>query len=245
MNICLIGENLCIPFSQSLERYFRYILKRDLWLMGNNISYAATDFDLIFVIDDPTQFNYCSHWIYEKKISPSKLRIMSYDNKNDINLLEFDTLKSQFQNSLKNEHGIDHKNIPFFRDQISLFFKGHGEQSLLQCLTYVSYNLGNYSSLLKSEDFSPEDLHQHFLMPGVQNWNEFVRRFNKYAPILYIWGWAAETDTITRLIKNISIDLMKIDASNSFVIFELEPMSLINEIVAIMEELAKQSDSND
>jgi hypothetical protein len=82
-------------------------------------------------------------------------------------------------------------------------------------------------------------------MPGVQNWNEFVRRFNKYAPILYIWGWAAETDTITRLIKNISIDLMKIDASNSFVIFELEPMSLINEIVAIMEELAKQSDSND
>jgi hypothetical protein len=121
-----------------------------------------------------------------------------------------------------------------------MFFKGHGEQSLLQSISYVAYNLSNYSSLVETGDYTQEGLYRNFLLPGIQNWNEFVHRFNKYAPVLYVRGWTNETNTINNLIKIISIGLEKVDASKPFIIFELESMSLINEIVFLLEGLAQQ-----
>lgn len=240
MNNFLFAGSLFNSLSKALVRYFSHVLNLGLSLAQSNISVRSNDIDQIFVVNEPLELSNCCRWMYDNGMGPDQLRIMGYDINNDINLLNFDLLKVQFEKKYRSEKTIDRIQIPFFRDQIRLFFKGHGEQSLFQCLTYVRYNLENYSSLLKSGDYTQEGLYQNFLLPGLENWNEFVRRFNKYAPVLYVRGWASETNTIDNLLRIISIDLGKIDTSKSFVVFELESMHLINEIVILLEELAQQ-----
>lgn len=241
MNYFVSTGNLFILVCQSLSRYFYHMLNTELRILQKNASDEINNIDLVFVMNDSFDLNHCSLWMYKNRINPSKLRIVGYDKNNDIDLLEFGTLKLQFENSFQVKNGIDRIKIPFFIGYVKLFFKGHGEQSLLKCLSSVIYNLVNYEDLAKSREYPIEGLNRNFLLPGVQNWHEFLRRFNKYAPILYVCGWVAETDKIEQLIKIISIELGKIDPSESFVIFELKSVSLISEIVAIMEELAQQS----
>lgn len=242
MNNSLFAGNLFMPLSQSVIRYFKYILNMELQLLQSNISDGPNNIELLFIINEPTELDICCRRMYENRIKPEKLRIMGYDDNNDINLLKFNTLKGHFENKFRIKKGIDRMQIHFFRDQINLFFKGHGEQSLMNCLTYVTYYLSNYSDLVKIGDHTPEKLHQLFLLPGLQNWVEFVRRFNKYAPVLYVRGWVSETNTVEKLMKIISTDLTKIDASKPFVIFELKSISHIKEIVTILEELAQHAD---
>lgn len=242
MNFSLFIGTQYMPIFYSLERYLKYIFYEKLYLNQSLLENEFKNLHLIITINEPKDLTLCCQWIYANRISPNKFRILGNDENNDINLLAFSTIKEQFENSFKIEQGINKLQIPFFCDQIKLFFKGHGEQSLLKCLSDANYYLNNYKNLLLIGDFAPNELLKNFLLPGVESWNQFIKRFQKYAPLLWVNGWIAETETIESSIIIISNDLSKINALESFIIFEFKTLQLISEIITIMEELASQTD---
>ena len=241
MKYFLFTSDKSKPIFYSLERYFKYKFDRELLENSSFSSSKIENLTLIFSLNNPESLFLCCQQIYDNRINPDKLRIIGYDNHNDINLLNYLSLSSQIKNCFQIVHGIDRMEIPFFRDHIRLFFNGHGEKSLLKYLTEVNNSLTNYANLAQIEEYTPEELFKNFLLQGVQNWFEFVRRFNKYVSLLYCLGWATETDSIIRMIEKISNELVPINTSRCFTIFELKSLSFIYEIRSLLEQIARQT----
>lgn len=233
--------NSSSPLKQTLSRLFKYTLNIETSLKSSLNSDVQEDIDLLFVFNDPIELDECCIWIYNKKVNPNKLRIIGFDSDNDINLLEIESLTKQIEHSIKLDNGKNLINISFFRSLITLFFKGHGEKSLFKALSDTRYYFFNYNNLVNSGDFTPEELHHGFLLKGVESWKIFAQRVNKYAPILYTLGWTASTDSLDRLIQEVSADLQNIETSESFINFDSKLLVLINEIIGIIEDLAQKS----
>lgn len=228
-------------FKQSLSRFFKYSLNIETSLISSLNSDIQEDFDLLFVFNDPIELDECCKWIYHIKVNPSKLRIIGFNSDNDINLLDIESLTNQIEYSIKLDNGKNLINISFFRNLITLFFKGHGEKSLFKALSDTRYYFFNYNNLVKSGDFTSEELHHGFLLKGVESWKIFVQRVGKYAPIIYVLGWTKSIDSLERLIQEVSADLQNIETSESFINFESKLLVHINEIIGIIEDLAQKS----
>jgi hypothetical protein len=197
---------------------------------------------MFYVINEPLELDKCFTWIHRNKINPDRLRILGYDSNADINLLEYETLKTQIENSFLITRGINQSNIPFISDRVKLFFKGHGEQSLLGCIGWVNYYFGNYTAMALSGEYALNGLNEAFLFPGIKNWLEFRRRFSKYAPILYASGWGNQVDSIERHIKVINMDIKRVELSDSFHTFDSVSMISLSVITSEIEEMAFQAD---
>lgn len=242
MNKILFAGNTVFMIAQSLERYFHYLLRTELRFWDDGIPVEPDRFGLIYVLNELSELEKCFTWIYRNKINPDKLRILGYDSNADINLLEVDTLKIQIEHSFLIVNRMDWSCIPFINDQVKLFFKGHGEQSLLGCIGWVNYYFGNYRAMAETRQYSPKELNEAFLIPGSQNWHEFMRRFSKYAPILYALGWDKQVIAIERFIKVIVLDINHIELSDALHTFDSETMNSLAGIITAIEEMAFQAD---
>lgn len=242
MNIFLFAGDSFLPLAQSLKRYFRYLFKTELGLQDGYIPGEADKIDLLFAFDEPSELEKSFTWIHQNRINPDRLRILGYDSNADISLLEVESLKTQIEHSFVISQGKDRLYNPLISNRIKLFFKGHGEQSLLGCLGWVNYYLGNYPAMAGSGQYSPAGLNETFLSPGIQNWQEFTRRFSKYSPFLYASGWDKQTNEIEQLIKVVSLDINRLEFPNSFHTFDSETFESLAEITSILEEMALRAE---
>lgn len=242
MNIFLFAGDSFTPLAQSLKRFFRYLFKTEVALLDGYIPVEPDEIDLIFVINESSELEKCFVWIHQNKINPDRLRILGFDSNADINLLEVETLKTQIENSFLITRGIVRSNLPLNSDRVKLFFKGHGEQSLLGCIGLVNYYLGNYPVMAESGQYSPKELNAAFLIPGIQNWEEFTRRFTKYAPTLYVSGWDKQVNQIERYIKVIALEIKQVELSDALHTFDSETMKSLAEITSLIEGIAFETD---
>ena len=229
--------------SRSLIRFFRYctgyefdcIIPGQFIKNKNLISFA--------LIDQNDQDQVCQ-MIYDTKIPLVKVRILGYNDFCDVNLIKLQTLKQQLEQSLKINQADDHRYLPVFKERIKIFFKGHGEQSLLGCIGWVIYYFENYSRLLNSKDYSPQGVYNHFLLPGIGNWNEFKRRFEKYAAVIYMGGWPKLAKRIESLNNIVSSRLESLIVLKKISAFDEEILNAISEIRTILEDIEKQIQPN-
>ncbi len=237
----LFAGNSFMPLARSLERYFRYLLNTELKFIDDDIFVEPDKIDLLYTINESSVLQKCLSWIHKNKFNSNRLRILGCDTHADINLLMVETLGIQIENSFVISRRIDQSNFLFISDRVKLFFKGHGEQSLLGCIGWVNYYLGNYPAMAKSNDYSPKELNETFLAPGIQNWEEFTRRFSKYVPILYVSGWDKQVNEIERCIKVVAEDIKRIEFSDSFHTFDSGTIKSLAEITSFIEEMAFQA----
>ena len=170
------------------------------------------------------------------------LILLGVNEKDPIDLLHTTCLRDEIKRVLISDPPTEIYKPGELKDKLKLLFKGHGEQTLLGCLGWVYYYLGNYSGMANTGNYSTEGLDEKFLAPGKQNWQEFTTRFMKYAPILLLAGYSRETKVIEKYINQISLDLIKIEESNSLHTFSSETMQNLAEITTSLEEMASQID---
>lgn len=242
MSCFLISGDTSIILAHSITRYFRYILGINLHFGDDRPNIKPEKNDLFFLLNEPSGVEYFFSWIHKSNFNPDRLRFMAIDGKADINLLEVETLKTQIERCIAASKGSNKLGLPFIFDRIRAFFKGHGEQSLLSCIGWINYYIGNYNTLGDSGEYSPTELNKLFLLPGLQEWKVFTERFNKYAPYLYISGWDRQIRKIERYIDAISIDLKKAEMSDSFHIFSSETLQSLKDIMSSLEKMASQID---
>jgi hypothetical protein len=201
----------------------------------------ANAVDLLFIFSGHENIEEIYRVIYKLRISPNKLRFIGYSAKYDINLLDFKKLKVQFEACFTSNTIKKRTEVAWFYKKLHLFFSGHGEQSLLSCLTWINYYFANYSNLTKSGDYNAKDLYRHFLVPGLKNWKEFTRRFKKYAPILWVAGFQFEMESIEKNIHVLDIKIAKVGNPDSFFNFGEDFFQRLAEITEKIESMAGQT----
>lgn len=224
----------------SLEHYFRYVFKRELTLIKDSLSDIKGYYILFILNNDSEEFGSLCKVLYNNKIKISNIRTLGSNNHSDVNLLDYKNIKSNFITCLNSEYQLKRKNIPWVSDKISVFFKGHGDQSLLSCIGWVNYYLNNYFSLVSLGDIALDELNKTFLEPGILNWNEFVRKFEINAPFLYFAGWDKETVNIEGCINLVQKEIINLKLTNSFHIFGKEAIESLMSISDTIEQMANE-----
>lgn len=244
MNYFLIKGDSPTPtiLAHSITRYFRYILGIEIHFWINHSYIEPENNDLFFILFEPSEIESFFSWFHKNNFNPDRLRFIANDEKADINLLDVETLKTQIEHCFEVTRGIDLLGIPFIFNRIKTFFNGHGEQSLLSCISGVKYYLGNYSEMADSGEYSPIELNKTFFIPGMQYWDEFTLRFSKYASFLYVSGWDKQVHEIERSINVVTMDLKKAEVSDCFHTFSSETIQSLKKIIKSIENMASQID---
>lgn len=116
-----------------------------------------------------------------------------------INLLELNPhLKALEPKALQKSNGNALRYNEEFESKLQLFFKGHGEESLFSALTMAIHLLKNGPEQMVY--FSPErnedEYVKIFINPGLEKWDTFTRRFDKYRIYLESLGFEEEIKLI-------------------------------------------------
>ncbi len=224
---------------RSLDRYFRYVLNEELILL-TEMGAIPEDNSRIYVLDTEKFDDRFLKIITEMKAY--HIILLGINEKDPIDLLHTTCLRDELKRVLISDPQTAICKSGELNDKLKLLFKGHGEQTLLGCLGWVYYYLGNYSGMANTGNYSTEGLNEKFLVPGKHNWQEFTTRFKKYTPILSLAGYSRETKVIEKYINQISLDLIKIEEPNSLHTFSSETMQSLAEITKSLEEMASQID---
>jgi len=86
--------------------------------------------------------------------------------------------------------------------KLNLFFKGHGECSLIDGLNWTRYYLSNGINLLREEGLSWEEYISVYFKSGFDYWNLFKKRLEKYDIYLKIVGFTVEINLIKSIVEN-------------------------------------------
>jgi hypothetical protein len=163
-----------------------------------------------------------------KTKTPKSIITLGIDNKSAINLLNYDQLEIQLKNIPDNPKYLL-KNL-FTKEELfsktKLFFKGHGEKSLLSSLSFAIYYLSNGPVLLHTDDCTLEEYQKAFLQPGLDNWKNFTERFEKYYFYLALLDFKKEIDEIKKQIKKFKIIAKKLETLNEKEIKKIDTSTL-------------------
>lgn len=225
--------------SRSLIRFFRYrtgyevdcILPEQHANRSNLVSFALMD------LNDTEKV---CQLVHRTKIPMASIRILGYDDDFDVNLVKLPSLGLQLEQSMSPICVDDYRYLPAYQERIKMFFKGHGEESLLGCIGWVTYYFENYFLMFASGEYDAKGLYEHYLLPGMDYWGELVRRFSRYAPIIYTAGWDKKVMKIESLINEVSSEMNRQTGLKNIPIFEVDTIAVISEIRNILETIEKQ-----
>lgn len=189
-------------FRSAISRYFRFVF---------NIEYSISEDkktlkDLIILIDEETSID--KEWLsllYQYK--GQKIIIIGLsENPCDsfVSLLDLYHLRSSLLAAInrKKDDFSPFLLIQEIEQKMQLFFKGHGEQSLFDVLNKTRQSIDNGPELFNRNIIEWEEYLNEYLKPGVEHWNIFKKRFNKYEIYLKVCGFEKETITIESNINN-------------------------------------------
>ena len=183
---------------KSLERYFFYVINVDNFSFGN--------IGNLFIIDEDVEINQI---ILDTLLSTREFKVIFFgkakiSSANYVNLSDYSNLKKNIVTSLmeKNINPSQFLLIKEFHFKIKLFFKGHGEESLFNGLNWTRYYLINGINLLNRNNLNLKEFKNVYLKPGLQYWDNFKNRFNKYEIYLHILGYKIEVEQVKSLISD-------------------------------------------
>lgn len=225
---------------RSLKRFLHFTSGIQLGLFPEQYE-AHGDYHYFLTCNSNESLVATCQLLYNRHTPTANLIILGYDSDNcDVDLRNIHALASLFNNKIYFNFLNNHLNYPFFKEQISLFLRGHGEKSLIEVLNYSCYYLNNYNSLFLMDEYDKEELKLHYLLPGIESWKSFTQRFEKHKPMLYIAGWNELITAIDEVLFKIDLAVKTIENSIEFAIFEKEPLNNINWVHKKFIEISSQ-----
>ena len=115
----------------------------------------------------------------------------NFSSLNYINMLDFSNLKRNLQSALNNSkvNVSAALYINEISNKIKLFFKGHGEESLINCLNWVRYYISNGPTLLIDGKLNRQEYKNDYLETGLKYWQTFRKRFDEHKNYLTFSGF--------------------------------------------------------
>ena len=185
----------------SLKRYLAYILKWE----SQAFCYPKNK-NAIYFIDENTEIT--NKLLSFFKDIPSKNVILlgtrcTKSNKY-INLLASDALHNNFKKAVTSSSNMP---SPFLfhseiKEKLIVFFKGHGEKSLLKLLNETNYCLYNGPDLVNSNNVTCDEYKEYqevYFKPGFMYWEKFTSRFDKYKIYLQVADFKDEVKSVEKL----------------------------------------------
>jgi hypothetical protein len=173
---------------ESLIRFLKYVLFPDCPEIrdGNYLFWEERDY-----IDDETLIS-CSNYL-EYRVIPVTYK--DYQKKNIVCILDLTDLKENFIKAIDNCNAKNMLYLGSVRQKISLFLKGHGEESLYSVLNSSKYFINNGIQGIINYPEESDDYFKDFIKPGLKAWKEFKERFFKYKDFLRLCGCCEEIST--------------------------------------------------
>lgn len=183
---CLLYSGQYRTIYSALLRYFRYIFNNELCYFDESTVENWTPEFLFYFTDDKYHTVILS--ICESKLS-THLVSLGFSDKTDINLLDLSNLRQRIGDIIQCRESLK----PVFSrdeliDQVTQFFKTHGEESLLQGLNNTIYCLQNGIIMYNRGDLEWEEAREKFLLPGLDWWRRFTGRFQRYRHFFSMLG---------------------------------------------------------
>jgi hypothetical protein len=209
--------------------------------------------DILFVAQDETDIDTIVK--YAQRIEIKKVCVLGCEaisKLSYINLLNNSDYKKSFQDIFVSDvlvrdlSGLIH--IKAFRKQIQLFFQGHGEKSLFSSLNDARYRLLNGIKLFLVKELTFEESINEFLIPGINSWNKFKNRMNKYSAYIDLLGFHQELQEVQLIIASCEVLFQKVDSfinSGSIEFTEntfSDRMDMLNKIDEVLMKIAAQLD---
>ena len=192
------NDNISISF----QNYFKYLFDRELSFYCNADYIDFKENDCIF-LTEPVKiqgewYSVFPLWIDYFRVNDLNLKVIvfHYGEKEILDSTPFfisltDNRRSFYEKinsvlSIGNLSIGDHNFRPdtaLITDVLKVFFKGHGEESLVSILTSIGNDLDMGPKLVASpEKYSVDECIQELIIKRKlpEKWNEFKRRYNKY-----------------------------------------------------------------
>lgn len=209
----------------SLERYFRFVLNHKLTPINRKGSEDKKNICLLVWTEEKEQSEFPNIINIRQ---PKSVITLGVDDTCVINLLYLDELNLSLTNILNTSKGQIQP--PFTREELLIkvqsFFKGHGEESLLSCLNWTMYYLSNGPKLLQANECTWDEYQTNFLRPGLNNWQIFTKRFEKYYIYLELLEFKKEVGEIKQQIMAFDQIANKFEISNETAIKALNSVTL-------------------
>lgn len=223
-----------MPLFVSIQRFFKYVLNLELKKFNYDSEISIND--ILITSDDERDNPELLDFLVERNIS--KIIRIGFDNNGTINLLDLNNLKANLESLLT----CDAASHIFSEDEVNYklknLFHSHGQDSLFEKLSNCQYYISNGIKLYQMGDLDEETFQQNFIKPGIDNWNLFKERINRYHYFLFKKCMKNETERIFQLISSVDHLLeKKLDDINNGQ-KSLEENNL-DEFVALINQIAE------
>ena len=197
---------------QSLNRFFKFILKKEFQILLSHKDYPL-DPILFIHEDEPLADDIISNIVAMIPQRIVVIGIRDYKDTNYVNLMGFSNLKNILLGIQKTDSGNPHSGIHInvVKNRVDQFFKGHGENSLLNGIIQAKYFLDSGFDLFLKEECSWKELKEAFLDAFLLYWKSFNERFNRYKNYLIFLGFSDSKIKIDRFIDELQIFIDKIN----------------------------------
>jgi len=191
------NDNISISF----QNYFKYLFDRELSFYCDTGYSEFKENDCILLME-PVKiqgewYSLFPLWIDYFRVNDLSLKVIvfHYGEKEILDSTPFfisltDNKRSFYEKinsvlSISNLSIGDHDFLPntaLITDVLKVFFKGHGEESLVSILTSIGNDLDMGPKLVLSDDYSVDECIQELIIKRElpRRWNEFKERYNRY-----------------------------------------------------------------
>ncbi len=219
----------------AFQRYLHYIFKIEI-KKGIPSQFKQNGKFYLFIHEQ--ELENCDIFKYDIKVV-----ILGYNNnkqKNYINLLDLKNFNSNLSqifssNNIDNQETTDIRHQ--IREKLVTFFKGHGEESLLSCLYSTQYYLSNGPVLFQKGNINYDEYKKTFLLPGIENWEIFSNRLNKYKNYLFVAGFENEVGEVILKTKQFQIFVDKLKIMTKSQLEETSLNTFVEENISIIKEI--------
>lgn len=186
----------------ALKRYVRYVFNIKAYVLEKK---TTLDDSFVFIdADFPLDISWL---LLFHKYSNQKTIILGFLRDSSevyINLLDLSRIKNNIQIALNRKKTtmmplLLVKNV---EQQIKSLIKPHGERSLYNLLNMTRQAIISGTDLFKKSVINREEYKESYLNPGIESWDFFIKRFNKYEVYLKVCGFESEIEKINRNIIN-------------------------------------------
>lgn len=186
----------------AIRRYLKFVFNIESSILDEK---KILDNSIILIEEDASIDKEWLNLLYE--FSSRKIIILGLSRSSNevyVNLLDLSHLESNIRIALKRKINTI---SPFLllqevEQKIQLLFKGHGEESLFDILNRIGQSIENGPQLYKNNFIEWADYLDKYLIPGIEHWSIFKKRFNKYEIYIKVCDFKKETGEIEDNINN-------------------------------------------
>lgn len=217
----------------AIEKYFRFVMNIRLNPVSDSLSDTFED-KVIFIFESD---RYNGHYLMKALGKRNHIIMLGFNVHSNINLLDFKTLKTQFERTISSYSSLDKLFIEKeIKERLKMIFNSHGEESLFKHLNSSRYNFLNGIKLYQMQEINREESIKNFLVPGLISWQKFKKRIDQQEILLRYLFNDTELSKVNDILKKLEIfieSIRKLSFSDSDTINE----TILNKNIDLLDKI--------